>query len=330
MKQVFPILILMALFFQGCRLGQGNIYKNVNIPANIRDEINALDIKLFQSLKGNDYQGLTNIMSDEMNAKSVGKFKNLVFPQYHYALSGKSFSQFDEFYLRSFFVNKHTLTTSGSGENSYEFIFPVTKMETDISLLLIGDSITQYLLTAAYGKSKGVWKLDYINLELYSLFGKSAPGLYDQAKYLYENHYLLDAANTMMLCNRCSRPADTFFRYEISGEMKDFFDRIAAETNKKYPMPMTLENINTKPSLFKIYPQLFMKKVCPEIRYLSHISMDDTLALKKENLEVQKSAGELFYGLKKNNSFIVYRAFSEITDDKKPGNNHLFIEDIAK
>ena len=85
---------------------------------------------------------------------------------------------------------------------------------------------------------------------------------------------------------------------------------------EKYKFPMTLEDIDSKPKIFNIYPET-KHGFFPVIQYVSRINLNDTIALKMENEKIKNEIGSIFWGLDKNKKCIYYQAYDEIPDGIK-------------
>jgi hypothetical protein len=98
------------------------------------------------------------------------------------------------------------------------------------------------------------------------------------------------------------------------------------EVNTKFTFPLTLDNIDTKPKVFRIFPEMINEGFFPMVYYLSDINIKDTTALKIENEKVKQEVGRLFTGIDKDKKFVFYWAFNEIPDGKKLVEHYGFID----
>ena len=112
--------------------------------------------------------------------------------------------------------------------------------------------------------------------------------------------------------------------------MEHFGKKVIQEAVDKYPMPYTLNDVNGKPAIFGIQPQQIKGELLPQVNYISKITVADSVALKKENKEVQKAVGRQFPHFKENNTHILYRAFNDLPSDSKIPESYNFIEDTKQ
>ena len=162
----------------------------------------------------------------------------------------------------------------------------------------------------------------------YSFMGKTAPDYFNLAKSCYDKSYLIDAINYMKIAKEYSRPVNDFFEYKKEKEMQTFKDKIVKEANEKYILPIVLDKIDSKPSVFCIIPKMIDEGFFPMVCYLTNIKLTDTIALKSENEKIKKIIGQIFTGIDKDKKYIFYQAFNEIPDEKSDNqpNGYGFVE----
>ena len=91
-------------------------------------------------------------------------------------------------------------------------------------------------------------------------------------------------------------------------------------------MPLTLENIPSKPKVFDIYPQLKEGAYYTTFKYLSSINMHDSIALEKENKKVRIEVKKIFTGVGIYKKITLFQAFNEIPDGNNPINYYGFVD----
>ncbi len=90
------------------------------------------------------------------------------------------------------------------------------------------------------------------------------------------------------------------------------------EIDKKYQMPITLEDIPGKPQIISVFPQLKEQGYFTTVRYLSSINIADSISLGKENEKVKLEVQKIFTGISINKKATLYQAFNEIPDEIIP------------
>jgi hypothetical protein len=329
MKKIL-LIILTILTLQNCNLGTSKIWVNENIEVEKKEQIKILNDKLFKAIISDDVKGVKALMSDkllEIGIKDLDKLIN----QISTSFKSDGYRILDEYnVLNSTTGNINTLISTGSNENDYTINYHALNEEMYISLFLPTSIDNELLITAIYGKYEDQWKLNILQFGQYSLFKKTAPNYFKLAKESYNKSYIVDAVNYISLSKQCLMPANDFFHFQKEKEINEFYDKVMKEINSKHTFPMILDNIESKPKIFRIFPQMISEGFFPMVYYLSDIDLKDTIALKIENEKVKKEVGRLFTGIDKDKKFVFYWAFKEIPDGKKSVNHYGFIDQRTK
>ena len=188
----------------------------------------------------------------------------------------------------------------------------------------------QFLLAVVYGKYQTGWKINILKFGQYSFFGKNAPDYFRLAQADYKRGYLIDAVNNISLSNVLLSSAGVYWQYVKGNEIKEFGDSILREANAKWNLPMKLENIQSKPTIFKVYQQVTKEGFFPMVYYLTNINLKDTAALRLENNTVRKEVDSIFTGINKDKKFIFYWAFNKIPTDTAKEELYEFIDTLTK
>ena len=81
------------------------------------------------------------------------------------------------------------------------------------------------------------------------------------------------------------------------------------DINSKFTFPITIDYVNSKPQIFRIYPQGAKEGIFPMVLYKTKIDIKDTLRLSEECNSIHNNIGKIFKGINKDNKLIFYRAF---------------------
>lgn len=320
------LIILTVLTFQSCNLGTSGTWKNDNIDKNKREQIKKLNDKLFNAIINNDVAVVKTLMSDKLLEKA-GNDLDVLINKVSNTLNADSYRILDEYNVHCSTTGiGNTLPSGVTGNNDYFVSFQALNKEMYVSLLLPNGLDNELLITAIYGKYDSEWKINILQFGPYSLFGKTAPDYLNLAKSSYDKSYLIDAVNYISLSKQCLRPANDYFQYQKEKEINEFYDKVMKEVNSKFTFPLALENIDTKPKVFRIFPEMTSEGFFPMVYYLSSINLNDTKALKIENEKVKKEVDRLFTGIDKDKKFVFYWAFNEIPDGKKLVEHYGFID----
>ena len=150
---------------------------------------------------------------------------------------------------------------------------------------------------------------------------------YVEAKSNYEKGYLIDAANDLTLSSQLMKPANQFWQYQKEKEIQEFGEKVMTEINSNFSFPMTVEYVETKPKIFRIFPQGMNEGYFPMVQYTTSIDLKDTTSLSKECDLIHSKIGELYKGINKDKKMIFYRAFKSIPTGNISVENYGFIKE---
>lgn len=326
MIQKTLLLILTVLTLQSCNLGTSGTWKNDNIDKDKKEQIKVLNDKLLKAIISNNVPGIKALMSDKLLENGASDLDKLI-NQVSTSFKSDSYRILDEYNVHNSTTGiGNTLPSGISGDNDYVVNYQAMNKEMYVSLLLPTGLDNELLITAIYGNYDDQWKLNILHFGQYSLFKKTAPDYYKLAKESYDKSYLIDAVNYIGLSKQCLKPGNDFFKYQKEKDINEFYDKIMKEVNSKFTFPLTLDNVETKPKVFRIFPEMINEGFFPMVYYLSDINLEDTTKLKIENEKVKKEVGRLFTGIDKDKEFVFYWAFNEIPDGKKLVEHYGFID----
>ncbi len=326
-RSVFACIILIILL-QGCGFN-GSVFgtwKNHNISRDKRVEIDALNRKLINSIKYNDVVAVKSIMSDTVKKIAGNKIDSLI-SRISPAFTSDRFTIMDEYNVHNLVSGiSVSLKANLKNDDDYTLAYNAMNRETYASLLLVNDPTGEVLVTVVYGNYDGNWEINILQVGQYRYYFKNAMDYYRLAKLNYENGYFIDAADNLLIANQCLKPADEIFRYKKEDEVKAFYDKVMKETLSKYNLPLTLENIPSKPKVFGIYPQLKEGGYYTTFRYLSSINMNDSIALEKENRKVRIEVKKIFTGVGIYKKITLFQAFNEMPDGIHATKHYGFVD----
>jgi len=322
------LTVFIVLIIQGCNFSTSNFEKDQSIDTSLRQEIKTLNNKLFSGITSNNFGTIQPIMSpgllEKFNSDS-NKFINQIS-----ILKFNSYNILDEYFVQASSAGTSVTVLSGNDDdNHYAFTFECVNKDSYVSLLLLNSTDNQFLLAAVYGKYQNEWKLNILKLGQYSCFGKTALDYYHLAKSDYKKMYLIDAADDISISEACLQPAGTLLHFIKEKEISDFRDSVLREANIKYELPLTLANIDSRPKVFRIFPQRTQEGFSPTVYYTTVINLDDTIALKLENQKIRKDVDSIFTGIDKDKKFISYGAFNKLPDEQGRGHGYGFIDTLT-
>jgi len=188
MKDLYPnqfkALLFSVLFFtlQSCVVTPGK-WKNDQISAGKRDDFHQLNTEALKYLKANDPIGLRALLSKEMvedkNERKVELISN--------RLNDNTYKLLDEYYVAHKYQDSSmdTVRVKDGSVNRYALVYPYEAKEMYMAYFIPEKSANKYMLSLVYAKLNYGWKIVKMELEPYTINGKTAPELFNMAKEQY-------------------------------------------------------------------------------------------------------------------------------------------------
>jgi len=330
MKKFIPVLIIILFLIQSCINGQSKfgVYQNEQIDQKLRNEIATMDKVVYADMCDNNFDALGTIMWDSLRDGIGNDFIKKFMPQMQRIMKGKNYRKYCEFYINNAKASDSEAINSGTGENKWHMNFTTNFKETYFSMLISGDSLNEVMLTIIYGKVKGKWLVCNIMGEDYSLGGRNAVEEFEYTRGLEKKGYLMDAVNNMTLVSDCLHPGGKFFNYSIAKDIMRFSDSLTAETKARYPFPYAVNEVKTKPLIVNLHLEVYNGKFEPMINYQTQVNVYDSVALKKENDEMQEKIGQIFKGMDQEHQSIIYRAYNDLPNGQNSPRYYGFIQKL--
>ena len=323
-------IILSIILIQSCKLGTTGTTMNENISANLKAEINELDKKVLKAITENNVDDLKSLMSSKLLEKNGSEIEQLI-EQVSGIIESSEYKVIDQYFARNSTSGLGNTVMSGiSGINDYIIQYQALNDEMFLSLILPENGNDEFLITNIYGKYPEGWRLNILQFGQYTVNGKTAPQLYQQAKIEYEKGYLIDAVNNMFLSSRVTNPANKFWKYQKEDEFREFYDKVLKEVSENYNFPMTISEVKSEPQVLNIFPLGMNEGYFPMIEYLTKIDLKDTIQTKIENDAIHKIIGDKFKGIDKDKNYIFYKAFSRMPDGKTEVPTYGFVKKLKK
>ncbi|SFE01446.1 hypothetical protein [Flavobacterium phragmitis] len=322
------LILFSILLLQSCNVGTSGTTVNENIEKEKRDEIKLLNDKLFKAVMNNDVNGVKALISDKLLEKDGANIAKLI-ADISKSFPSESYRILDEYNVSNSVANINNTVVSGvSQDNAYVLNYLALNKDMYVSLLIPNGHDNELLITVIYGKYGDEWKINILHFGQYSLLKKTAIDYYKLAQERYKKSALTDAVNYSGIAKECLRPANDIFKYQKEDEINEFYSKVMNEVNSKYTFPLSIDNIETKPKIFRIFPQGTEKGYAPMVCYLSTIKLQDTTALRTENNKVKKEIGKIFPGIDKDKPLVLYRIFNEMPDGKKEVQHYGIVDKI--
>ena len=174
-------LLLLAFVLPGCTPKSG-AWKNEQIDPGKREDFHELNDKVFSAAKANDLIRAKLFMSKELIENTYTR-RSVEIAGNH--LNDNNYKLLDEYYVVNKYKDADTIKLNKRGINSYSLTYPGTAREMYIAFYVPTHGDKKYMITTIYAKYDYGWKLNDLDLNPYTINGKTAPELYKLAKEQY-------------------------------------------------------------------------------------------------------------------------------------------------
>lgn len=328
---IFTILMCFIFnVFSQIDINITGMWKDDNIDLKIKDKIKKLNNQFVEGFTQSKPDTVFKICSEKLLETGKNDLK-MVILQMGKKYSKEDFKILNEFYNISTSKNSSTRVFTGiSGEHDYTIGFKSINKESYISVGYFNEFPVQMGFTLIYGKYNDEWKLNIIQIGILRIMDRDAYDWFLLAKNEYEKGYLINAVNNISLAGQILKPAKDIWHYQKEDKIIKFNEKVRKEINSKYTFPLTVEYVETKPQIYRIYPQGMSEGFFPMIEYKTEIELSDTIRLAKENDEIHSKISKLFKGIDKGTKMIFYSASNMIPIGYKPVETYRFIKYIKE
>jgi hypothetical protein len=287
MKNLYPnqfktvVIGLLFLVIQSCQFSPQSWWNGQKLSS-----FHDRNKEVLEHLKANDPKALRMLFSKEMNAQNNSRLVEIL---------SNHLTDNDYYLLKEDFP-------ADSNDKVYVAYFIPKKANN------------KQMITLVYAKLSYGWKVTSMELEPYTINGKTAPELFSLARQQYVKGEIQAALNNISLAVTCYSPG-AYWVYPGKEDATRFYGKVNAEVNKKYyGDELVLKQVPTGPMILRIYNKTMDDGTYPMIYYMTHYPLEDTTEVKKENLQVRKVIAEMMPGLDENNKYILYSAFNKQPD----------------
>jgi hypothetical protein len=305
-KALYAVALITTMF--SCKPSPPGIYKNGQISSWKQSDFHKMTKEALTDMKSNNMKIVNavlaqNLIGDVNTEHQVEVISN--------NLTDNDYQLFDEYYVVSRDTNKGEVKPTGNDINRYGFTYPAgPSRERYFAFFLPKKSDNKFLISLVYTKLNYGWRITELDVEPYTIDGKTGPELLALGKKEYTENYLIAAINTLSLAATSFAPAD-FWVYPNRDSLETLSAALIDKANAKYKYPLTLSGVSSAPQLIRVYSIRNDKGTFPAVYYRTHYNIADTNAVKKENLEIQKYLGKVMPGFDKDVKYVLYSAYNK-------------------
>lgn len=304
--------LIVCITSQGCYRSPG-VWKNEEINGNVRADFHARTDELITYIKYNQIKRVKGVLSRELNSNN---YTEPLVEHLSNRFKDDNYRLWEEYYLVSKYIDADTVKSGVTGINKYNMVFSQPPHEMYITFFLPGKKQNSYLISIIWSKLDYGWRVTGLSAEPYTKNGYTGPELYNLAKDAYNKGDLIDALLKAQLAGTCMNPMAEW-QYPDADSLADFSGRLIALANEKYRFPFVLDQIPTKPKIFRVFNQDNDEGWFPMVDYISTIKLKDEAAIRKENEQIRKIIGTVMPGIDKGKKYVQYSAFNELPSVKR-------------
>lgn len=322
MKLNFVSISLLALLLTACSMTETK--KDKQIDPQIKNEIHTLNNHIVNGLVENRIENILPFCNDKLRERK-GDLKKLT-QIVNGTLKKSNFRILNEYYQKNAAKKGIATINSGNGNiHDYQVRYDSRDKEMYVVVAYFEDSLFQKSFTFIYGKQGNEWKLNNLQAGVLRIVRKDAVDWYLQAKSEYQKGYLIDAMCHATLATQILNPVNHMWQYKMEKEIQSFEQKITKQTYSKYNFPHTVDYVETKPIIFRVYSQVAQEGCLPLILYKTSIDLKDVPTLAKECRAMHEKIGQLYKGIDTNNKSIIYKPQKNIPIGTDTDNKYVFM-----
>jgi hypothetical protein len=283
-------------------------FKNDKISSGKRDDFHQLNAQVLKILKADDLKALKAFLSKDLLAANLDRDVEHIGNR----LTDNEYDLLDEYYVVNKYKDSDSVASQGGDVKRYGLRHKYVTKEMYFAYFAPKKPANKYMISLVYGKFDYGWKLVDMDVELYTVNGKTAPELYALAKDQYDKKEFQAALINISLAQTCWKPG-AYWQYPDEVDAGNFYLKVRLQVDIKYHYPIVLRELATGPMILKVYTKNADNDdgTYPLIYYMTHFDLKNTAEVNKENLQIRKVVAELMPGLTDGNKYIYYSAFNK-------------------
>jgi hypothetical protein len=303
------LVCALFLFLQSC--GGPTVpgaFKNDKISSGKRDDFHQLNTQVLKVLKADDPKGMQPYLAKEMLGENIDRLVEHIGNR----LTDNNYDLVDEYYVVHKFKDTDTVATTSGDVKRYRLLYPFKAKEMYMAYFAPKKPANKYMISLVYAKFDYGWKIVAMDVELYTINGKTAPELYKLAQDQFDKKEFQAALNNVSLAQTCWKPG-LYWQYPDEVDAAAFYIKLRADVELKYHYPIVLKQLATGPMILRVYTKNADNDegTYPYIYYMTHFDLKNTKEVEKENLQMRAVVAKLMPGLTDGNKYIYYSAFNK-------------------
>ena len=317
-NDVICFLVFMILY--GC--SSKITARNDGIDVETREEVHLLVDKVIEGLAQKETEKILNVSTESF--KSVVDVNLLTNVFTNYPIAPNNYLVMDEYHQKNLIKGVRTTMYSGRG-NRHDYALTILPPESEIyvSIGYFDVPNIQYGFCFVFVKQHEKWLLNYLNAGILQVARKDVVDWFEEAQKDYGRDEWWRVMLELGIIKRILDRNNLSFKYVYENELRNKGQDMFESIGEKIIFPLKIDEMETKPCVTGIVPRIEEDTLFLVIRYVTKLDIQDIILLEQECNGLHENIHQLFPGIR-STSRIYYQVFTEESDGKKNGINHVF------
>lgn len=336
-KAIIAVLLILVFSTLAMAEVEYKVQYSSEITDDVRRPVEVLESRIFESLLKNDPTVMYNLYSAEAKEEQSLDDVKGVYETVRGEVQNLTSQRFNDYYITFNTEDKTVYPTDltnvsippAQSEN-YLIALKLEPKPSYISLYRTTTGMADYMISFLWVKEDSGWRLQWFNVGLYQLMGKSGHDWYLTAKQWAEQGCDAPAMMNLSVSTMLMNPAP-FFSYQEQFNAMSLVNTVQSNLLERVSFPLLFPQVKTKPQVYNIEPQLLRDGLYPGIQYVTKISLNDAAGLRKEAETLVQELEAVFPGITRMASHVVFHAFAEPpTNPAKQYQAHTLTVEVKK
>lgn len=307
-KLILLVLLSVLSILSGCRIQSSGYEKNEEINESVRKKLQTKLDDFLTFFTQKNARSIKSILSKKISNEANGFIDSIL----NIDILNKSSKVdiIDEFYVKNIPGTGSNMVSSEIEGHKYNFYFAVEGLTSYIYLISIKNKgyDGELMLSIVFNEENSDYKIQYIHFSPYKYNGNIGPYYSNLSNKLYNEGNISAAYFYTIFATLLSQPSRNSFHYVEEPTMRDIYNKVVTDFNSQYPMPIVVKELDTKPKIINIGPEinhsLLVNPICV-LDYESRVvnSIDE---ISSEATNLNKILPKIFPGLDVVSDTIVY------------------------
>lgn len=286
------------------------VAENASIAGEVRAEIDAAELALFDAFEAADSSVLRDLLADSVLAEvEAGPGLQALFDQFRPRISGSRMEPFHDIHATGAAASGDPVRFENDGGEPYAIEFAPPGDEIYVSLRELSAGVRTRLLGLIYAREEGRWRLYTLRLGALYASQRNAMNWLEEATGLHSQGRLLPAMLRLTVATDLLRPVP-FMRYANEQGLSDLSDRVADELEAAHSFPLEVAGLPGPPRILRFEPVFLESKLSAMVAYVSGTRFEQP-AVEAEATKMLESLRSTFPGICFGADHVAFTAYRE-------------------